>query len=84
MQVATGRFGKLNVTVTCYQLAWSLITNNPPPTFPGFSPGLLVAECLYVLATRQAHILFRNNYDVCVRVVMTSTETHPFVTANTL
>ena len=61
-------------------IAWC----NPLPTFPGFSPGLLVAECLYVLATRQAHILFRNNYDVCVRVVMTSTETHPFVTANTL
>lgn len=62
----------------------TIITNNPPPTFPGLPPGLLVAECLYVLATRQAHILFRNNYDVCVRVVMTSTETHPFVTANTL
>ena len=86
MQVASGRFGKLNVTVSYLLPAWlvTIITNNPTPTFPGLPPGLLVAECLYVLATRQAHILFRNNYDVCVRVVMTSTETHPFVTANTL
>ena len=55
----------------------TIITNNPTPTFPDFSPGLLVAECLYVLATRQAHIPFRDNYYVCVRIVMTSTVTHP-------
>ena len=38
MQGASGRFGKLNATVTCCQLAWLLITNNPPTYVPGLLP----------------------------------------------